>query len=171
MLFADIKNFSQLHDKQAPLFFAFFLDEVEHLIRAAKDKLVFWNTWGDGLFLVFNSVLHCADFTMQLLDWVEQVNWVEMGLPKDLTIRVGIHTGPVFPLMDKIINRRNFFGMNVNRTARIEPVTMPGCAFASEQFVASLMTEPGHKYTCEYIGVEELSKGFDRCPLYRLAHR
>jgi hypothetical protein len=59
----------------------------------------------------------------------------------------------------------------VTRAARIEPVTMPGCAFATEQFAALLTIESGEKYLCEYIGVEQLAKHYDRCVLYRPGRR
>jgi class 3 adenylate cyclase len=73
--------------------------------------------------------------------------------------------------MDPIIGRENVFGSQVNRAARIEPVTTPGCAFASEQFSAMLAAEDGHIFTTEYVGIEELAKGYDRCPLYLLGRR
>ncbi len=171
MLFADVKNFSQLRDKEAPLFFARFLNKVSSLIDAARGKLAFWNTWGDGLFLVFHDAADCADFAMKMLAWVEQVDWENIGLPADLTVRIAIHTGPVFPMMDSIIDRRNYFGTNVTRAARIEPVTMPGCAFTSEQFAAALMAGAQHDFACEYIGIQELAKGFGRCALYKLERR
>jgi pilus assembly protein FimV len=94
-----------------------------------------------------------------------------MDLPPDTALRLGLHAGPVYPHLDKIIERRNFFGSHVNRAARIEPVTTPGCAFASEQFAAALAVEPGHDFVCEYVGVEHLAKDYDRCPLYRLGRR
>jgi class 3 adenylate cyclase len=73
--------------------------------------------------------------------------------------------------MDKIISRQNFFGSHVNRAARIEPVTTPGCAYASEQFAALVAVECGDNFVCDYVGVEDLAKDYDRCPLYRLRRR
>lgn len=171
MLFADVKNFSKLREDQAPSFFAGFLDEVARIIQALKKKPAFCNTWGDGLYLVFDSVIACADFAMRLLERIEKVKWAKVGLPEDTTVRMGIHAGPVYPRRDKIIGRNNFFGSHVNRAARIEPVTTPGCAFTTEQFAATLAAESGHDFICEYVGVEELAKGYDRVPLYRLGRR
>src|SRR3970282_97467 len=96
MLFADVKNFSKLNEAQTPSFFALFLNEVANVIKASKNKPVFRNTWGDGLYLVFNNVVECADFAMRLLDKVENVQWEQMGLPADITIRMGVHAGPVY---------------------------------------------------------------------------
>jgi class 3 adenylate cyclase len=63
------------------------------------------------------------------------------------------------------------FGSHVSRAARIEPVTVPSCACASEQFAACLTVEAADEFACEYLGVHELAKGYDRCPLYRVLRR
>jgi len=171
MLFSDVKNFSHLSDTKLPVFILKFFDEVADVIAASPHPPTFRNTWGDGLFLVFDRVIDCADFALRLLDRMGQVHWEEMDLPHDTALRLGLHAGPVYPHLDKIIERRNFFGSHVNRAARIEPVTTPGCAFTSEQFAAALAVEPRHAFVCEYVGVENLAKDYDRCPLYRLGRR
>ena len=84
---------------------------------------------------------------------------------------MGIHAGPVYRHLDKIIARYNYFGSHVNRAARIEPVTLPGAAFTSEQFAAAVAVEAPQKFVCEFVGVEWLAKDYDRCALYRLARR
>ncbi len=171
MLFADVKNFSKLTEKLNPTFFTRFPSEVARVLHASKHKPIFWNTWGDGLYLVFENVVDCADFAMRLLDRIAKVDWEKMGLPKDTAVRMGIHAGPVYPWMDKVIKRKNFVGSHVNRAARIEPVATPGCAFTSEQFAAALIVEPGHDFICEYVGQKDLAKDYDRVTLYRLARR
>ena len=59
----------------------------------------------------------------------------------------------------------------IGRAARIEPVTVPGCAFTSEQFAACLTVEAPNEFVCEYLGDHDLAKDYDRCPLYRLMRR
>ena len=172
MLFADVKNFSKLREKQAPDFFRKFLALVQTALVAGLTQPLFGNTWGDGLYLVFDDVVPCADFALRFLESLEAVDWQALGLPKESGVRIGMHAGPVFRGHDPIINRENFFGSHVSRAARIEPVTVPGCAFASEQFAAALAMTPGHGFLCEYLGIEKLAKDYDdRCPLYRLTRR
>ena len=171
MLFADVKNFSKLTEEQAPSFFVAFLNSVAQIVRSSPRPPVFSNTWGDGLFLVFDHVVDCADFALRLLSRVDAIDWEKIGLPPDTAVRIGLHTGPVYPRMDRIIGRVNFFGSHVNRTARIEPVTTPGCAFASDQFAALLAVERGHPFVCEYVGIEQLAKEYASCALYRLMRR
>jgi class 3 adenylate cyclase len=168
MLFADVKNFSKLEEEEADTFFAVFPHEVADLLKSAA-RTDYQNTWGDGLFLVFDRVVDCADFALRLIDRMEAIDFAKVGLPADTTVRVGVHAGPVFSQHDPIIDRINFFGSHVNRAARIEPVTTPGCVFASEQFASLLAVEGGSDFGCEYMGIRTLPKDFDRCPLYRLS--
>lgn len=168
MLFADVKNFSKLREEQTPLFFYTFLDEVADVLERADPKPEYRNTWGDGLYLVFDTVRACADFALRLIERIEGIDFARAGLPADLTVRIGMHTGPVYRRMDPVLGREGFFGSHVSRAARIEPVTMPGCAFASEQFAALLTLEGDGDFVCEYMGVEDLAKGYDRAPLYQV---
>jgi class 3 adenylate cyclase len=168
MFFADVKGFSKLDEEQAPAFFEHFLSEVARLIANVDEKPIFQNTWGDGLFLVFNGAVPCAEFASSLLQGIEALHWTRWGLPEDTTLRIGLHAGPVYPRKDRVLGRQNYFGSHVNRAARIEPVTTPGCAFTTEQFAALLAVRADHPFRCEYVGVEQLAKEYDRCRLYRL---
>lgn len=169
MLFADVSGFSSLRDDQANIFFIQFSEKVAALIREFPAPPVFQNSWGDGLFFAFDRPEDCADFALALIDIPGSTDFESLGLPADLTIRVGIHTGPVFVLHDPIIEKKNMFGAHVNRAARIEPVTIPGCVYASEHMAAILAGSKGHRYILEYVGVADLAKGYDRCPLYQLS--
>ncbi len=134
-------------------------------------KPEFSNTWGDGLYLVFDSVKKGANFALQLMAKISEIDWEKVGLPIDTTVRIGLHAGPVYPGMDPVINRTNYFGSHVNRAARIEPVTPPGCIYTSEQFAALLVVEPDHQFKCNFAGVIPLAKGYDKCPLYQLERK
>ena len=171
MLFADVKNFSSLTDPFLPRFFLRFLGAVHEVLRTLANPPLASHTWGDGLYLVFEHVADCAEASLRLLERCETVDWEDLGLAKDPPLRIGIHSGPVFSGIDPVINRLNYFGSQVTRAARIEPVTIPGCAFASEQFAALLAIESGEDFVCEYVGVEKLHKDYGQCPLYRLARK
>jgi class 3 adenylate cyclase len=171
MLFADVAHFSKLREDQTLAFFVLFLNKVAELIDQARVKPIFKNTWGDGLYLVFDEPEDCAEFALSLLTAMSNIRFEDFGLPKELTVRIGIHTGPVYRKPDPIIGRDNYFGSHVNRTARIEPVTLPGCVYGSEQIAAMLAVDGGEKFVCEFVGVEKLAKEYDSCPLYQLSYR
>ena len=173
MLFADVAGFSGLPEPSLPAFFQKFLHIVhEELLRTPS---LFANTWGDGLYLVFDKVVPCADFALRLLRRLESFGWEAHGFhleeDKKPGVRIGLHTGPVFKGLDAVLGRDNYFGSHVSRAARIEPVTAPGCAFVSEQFAAALALTPDHDFVCEYLGLQPLAKDYDVCPLYRLTSR
>lgn len=168
MLFADVVGFSKLSEEAAPAFFVDFLGEVAGVIAASARPPVFRNTWGDGLFLAFDEVTDAADFALRLRDRVRETDWAARGLPAETSIRVGMHTGPVFPADDPILGRRNFFGSHVNLAARIEPVAAPGAVCVSARTAAILAGRSGHGFACDYLGTWALAKGFGESALYRL---
>lgn len=170
MLFGDVKGFSKLTDEHFRRFLE-ILDVPHKVLTQLQFKPCFINTWGDGLFVVFDSVVHAADFALQLLDGMEKVDWKTAGFPEKLMMRIGLHAGPVYEHFNPLLKRVDYAGSHVNRTARIEPVTTPGCAFASEQFAATLAMTKDHPFECEFVGIEKLAKNFDRCSLYRLIRR
>jgi len=171
MLFADVANFSKMNEELAPRFFARFPQAVADTLKGFTGRYLLANTWGDGFFAVFDAVADCAAFALELIDRVgEALDWQAMGFPDVNPLRVGLHAGPVFELdKDPVLGRRNFFGQHVNRTARIEPVTMPGCAYASEQFAALLTVKAADSYRCDLIGVEKLPKKAGAYALYRVS--
>jgi hypothetical protein len=76
--------------------------------------------------------------------------------------------GPVFPGLDRVTGREKFFGKEVVRTARIEPVTPTGETYVTEQFAACLGFAAGDSYSCEYVGLQPMAKGFGECRMYSL---
>ncbi len=168
MLFADVSGFSALREDQGNIFFILFSEKVAALIDEFPHPPIFQNTWGDGLFFAFERPEDCAAFALELVEIPANTDFESLGLPADLSIRVGIHCGPVFILPDPIIKQKNNFGAHVNRAARIEPVTMPGCVYASEHMAALLAGSREADFVLEYVGVADLAKGYDRCPLYQV---
>ena len=142
--------------------------EQPHIAAAAAPgapppppSLQFWNTWGDGLFVVFADPVQCSRFALVLLQKVHQTRWAMYGLPSELTMRVGMHAGPVLVGWDPVVRHNNFFGPHVLYAQLIEPITTPGCAFATAQFAACLATSPeAVEFKLEYIGSSVLEKEF-----------
>jgi len=168
MLFADMVGYSRLREHETPQFFVHFLGAIEREIDASRDRPVFGNTWGDGLYLVFEDVAHGADFALRLRDAIARIEWRKTGLPADMNIRVGMHTGPVFRTLDPIIKQENFFGSHVTRAARIEPVAAPGSVYVSEQSAAALAASDDRRFACDYLGPLGLAKQYGSGRIYRL---
>lgn len=168
MLFADVVGFSRLREEETPAFVVEFMGHVADTIARSKPKPSFCNTWGDGLFIVFEDVSAGARFALELRDSVLEKDWHAVGFPENVSIRIGMHAGPVFGARDPILGRVNYFGSHVNRAARIEPITPPGTVYVSEQAACLLATTGDDALTCDYMGATELAKKFGSGALYRL---
>jgi class 3 adenylate cyclase/tetratricopeptide (TPR) repeat protein len=170
MIFADVVGFSDFTEESIKTYID-FLDEIAGNIHNNSRRPLFQNTWGDGLFLVFEHAAEAAHFSLELLEKIKANDWSSKGFPEKTNIRIGMHTGPVFPAEDKIICQKNYFGTHVNRAARIEPVATPGTIYLTEQCAAYIVAEDRPSFSLDYIGVRPLAKSFGSCRLYRLRRR
>jgi len=171
MLFADFAGFSRVHDAVAPLFQESFLKVAAGEIDAARVKPLLASTWGDALYVVFDSPRDGADFALSFLERMRALDWTAAGLPDSSQIRIALHAGPVFRGFDPIMGRDNFFGSSVTKAARIEPVTPPGMVYVSEAFAATLASSGQREFALEYVGRLPLAKGYGESRIYRLERR
>jgi class 3 adenylate cyclase len=171
LMFADFAGYSRVHDAFAPLFQASFWKIAAAQIEASPVKPLMANTWGDALYVVFESSLDAAEFALQFLARMREVDWMAAGLSDTSEVRVALHTGPVFCGFDPIMGRDNYFGSSVTKAARIEPVTPPGMVYASEAFAATLAATGQDAYALEYVGLMPLAKGYGESRIYRLERR
>ena len=105
---------------------------------------------------------------MDLADLIDSTDWQTLGLPGDLSIRIGLHAGPVYECFDPISEQKTFCGIHVNHAARIEPITPPGNVYASEAFAALASEENIHSFVCEYVGRTPLAKDFGLFSTYHV---
>jgi class 3 adenylate cyclase len=171
MLFADFAGFSRVHDAVAPLFQESFLKLAAGQIEAARVKPLLASTWGDALYVVFDSPRDGADFALSFLESMRAVDWTAVGLPDSSQIRIALHAGPVFRGYDPIMGRDNYFGSSVTKAARIEPVTPPGMVYVSEALAATLAASGQRDFALEYVGRLPLAKGYGESRIYRLERR
>jgi class 3 adenylate cyclase len=168
LLFADFAGFSRLHDAVAPLFQASFWKIAAAQIDASPVKPLLASTWGDALYVVFDSARDGAEFALSFLESMLAVDWTAVGLSDSNQIRIALHAGPVFCGFDPIMGRDNYFGSSVTKAARLEPVTPPGMVYASEAFAATLAATEGDGFALEYVGRLALAKGYGESRVYRL---
>ena len=168
ILFADVVGFSKMEEQQKP----YFLNEFMNMLNQGIQNLGFTpevlNTWGDAIFFVGKNNKQAADFAFMLNDMVLNTNWEEKNLPNNLNIRIALHSGPIFIGNDPVLKRPNAYGEHVNRTARMEPITIPGQVYASDQFAANLKLETQNQYKYEFVGNLKLPKAFGDQELYHL---
>jgi len=170
LLFADVEGFSKLTDEEVTRFVQHFLGLVGELTGESAQKPLMKNTWGDGLYFVFSNVRDAGRFALELRDRVRGTDWPGKGLPS-LSLRIGLHAGPVFSCTDPVTQRANFIGIHVSRAARIEPVTPAGQVYASQAFAALAAAEGAEEFRCDYVGQTPMAKKYGVFPTYAVLRR
>jgi class 3 adenylate cyclase len=169
MLFADVKGFSKLTDEELPRFAEKVLGAFAAVLGGAYDEhLLYRNTWGDALYLVFGDVSQAATCALELQRAMGAIDLAEARLPADLSLRLGAHVGPAFPIVDPVRQVPSYFGSHVSRTARIEPVTPPTAVYVTEPFAAALALSGTEGLACDYVGHMPAAKDYGRLRMYRL---
>ena len=170
MLFADVKGFSRLSDEQLPRFAEAVLGAFAAVLARHPD-VCSSNTWGDGLFVVLANAEPAADCALELQAAMGAIDLAAAGLPPELSLRLGAHVGPVFPVRDPVCDALTFMGSHVSRTARIEPVTPPRAVYVTEPFAAALVLAGRDDLACDYVGHMPAAKDYGRLRMYRLRRR
>ncbi|NHA15978.1 TRAFs-binding domain-containing protein [Thioalkalivibrio sp. XN279] len=168
LLFADAVGFSRLDDAEVPLFVESCLGMVARLVAADAGSIPVRETWGDGLFLAFDSVQVAGLFALRLLDAVQETYWQALGFSRPLAMRLALHAGPVHLTTDPITGLPKCCGTHVSRAARLEPKTPPGQVYASEAFAALAAVEGAEGFRCEYVKQLEWAKRYGTFPAYVL---
>jgi hypothetical protein len=171
LLFADAVGYSKLTDVEVPRFIQHFLGDIADLIRRFPGAVVSRNTWGDGLYLVFETVKTAGLFALDLCDWVTRTDWSARGLPRTLSLRIALHAGPVFGLEDPVTGQKTFTGSHVSRCARIEPITPPGQVYASQGFAALAAGQKVSEFICQFVKQAEWAKSYGTFPTYLVLRR
>ncbi|MEO5340414.1 MAG: adenylate/guanylate cyclase domain-containing protein [Magnetococcus sp. MYC-9] len=181
MLFADIVGFSRLKEENLPClwqFLTFLHAQLEQSCR--RPDLV--ESWGDALYVVQPTASDMLHYAFALQRGFAACRPADFGLPYPLQVRVGLHAGPVYAGVHPLTGRDMIYGSHVSRTARIEPVTVPGQIYTSQQFVALLTVEESARrhrelflgdvtaiwYHCTYLGIQNLAKNYGSQPVYHL---
>ena len=101
-------------------------------------------------------------------DALATYDYATLGLDGSGGMRIGCHYGPAYRTVDHITDRITYYGTEVSKAARIEPVTPPGAVFVTEPFAAILALEAGRDFACRYVGRIPLAKKYGDYPMYRL---
>lgn len=168
LLFGDFRGFSKLREPQIETFVNGILNTLAQVLDQYQAGIDYRNTWGDGLFVVFQQVSEAAQCALALQRAMAEVDLAVLGLPNHLGLRVGVHVGPVMAFQDPLLGVQNFFGNHVSATARVEPITPPGEVYATEDFAALLSLHPDVALHCEYVGRMPAAKHFGELRMYRL---
>jgi class 3 adenylate cyclase len=168
MLMGDIRGFSKLTDEQLPPFSTHVLGAFASVLSVHDADIEYRNTWGDALFVVLSGATVAARCALDLQEAMAALDFSALGLPPNLAFRLSGHLGPVYPIVDPVLDRQSFMGSHVNRTARIEPVTLPGAVYVTESFAAAVELADSGDIGCDYVGHLPMAKDYGRLRMYRI---
>jgi hypothetical protein len=168
IVFGDIQGFSGISEAQHLPFLETVLGGFADALAPLRDDVEYAETAGDGIYVVLSNVVAAVRACHALHHSVDPARLIAAGLPAGLALRLSAHVGPVFRGLDRVTGREKFFGKEVVRTARIEPVTPPGETYVTEQFASVLYCQSGSTYRCDYVGHQPMAKGFGECRMYSL---
>ena len=169
ILFADYKGFSRLGERELPL----FMREVMGRIGATLDRfgkhVEFRNTWGDAIYAIVDEPGTAAHLALELQRDLRDLpaELSPQGAPSGM--RIGLHYGPIYVGSDRVTAAGLWYGGEVNRTARIEPVTPMGDVYCTEPFASALILDGVEDLEAIPLGERALAKDFGIVRLYRLA--
>src|SRR5258706_1186275 len=126
LLFADAVGYSKLSEDQIPGYIEGFLGAVADLSRRTAHRFEHVETSGDGLYMVFANATDAGHYALELSALVNRFDRAAWGLPPTFGMRVALHCGPVHCGIDPITGFPIYTGPHTSRTARIEPITLPG---------------------------------------------
>jgi hypothetical protein len=168
MLFADVKGFGALRDDQIPAFIEAVMGRMAKVVEGLDARPRHVETWGDGLFLVFDQPIDAAVAALALQEAHRALDLRSLGLPRSLGLRIGGHYGPVHLTTNPLTKTPAVVGAHVVVAARIEPDVAPGSACVSEALAGALATFHGDRVRCGYVGRTQGSKGFPETPIFNL---
>ena len=168
ILFTDFPGFSKLSEAALPAFWNGVMRRVADVLDAHGDAVECRNAWGDALYAVTQSAAVSAEIALSLQGALATFDYGSLGLRASMGMRIGAHFGTAYRAIDHITGRISFYGSEVSRAARIEPVTPPGAVFVTEPFAAMLMLEAPDRFVTRYVGRIDLAKGAGSAPMYRL---
>lgn len=169
MLFADVQGFGALRDDQIPAFIEGVMGRIARAISALDAPPRHVETWGDGIFLVFDQPIDAALAALALLEAHKALDLGALGLPRGLGLRIGGHYGPVHLRTNPLTQAPAVIGAHVVVAARIEPDAAPGSAYVSEALAGALATFHGDAVRCGYVGRTRGYKGFPATSIFSLA--
>jgi adenylate cyclase len=174
ILFTDFAGFSKLPEQALPAFWDGVMRLVADVLDEHGSEVACRNAWGDALYAVTPDASAAAEIALELQARLADFDYSTLGLGGDAIaatggMRVGAHYGSAWKATDRITGRTTFYGTEVSRAARIEPVTPPGAVFVTEPLAAILALEARDRFSCHYVGRISLAKNYGDYPMYRLA--
>lgn len=170
IIFSDLKGFSSIGTNNKINYLKKYIEISSELKRKLVSATTF-NTWGDAFIVSFNNGLDACDFMFALRTFVYENE--NDGKKFKIIPRIAAHYGEVALFEDPLLEKPNILGVEVNTTARIEPVTRPGEIFVTKEFKEAYESQLTDESDVEFdeLGEVKLAKNFGDHELFRLRRK
>lgn len=168
IIFGDFAGFSRIGEQGLPRFIEQVMGRMAAALADDADDILFRNTWGDALFVVVSTPTVAAHVALKLTECLADVDLTDFATSPGAGMRIGLHHGPVFQAFDPITGQIGYFGSEVTRAARLEPVTPVGKVYATQSFAAMLALTADRAFKCRYVGPVPLAKDYGTLPMHLL---
>jgi adenylate cyclase len=168
LLFADFRKFTELTERQLPEFWNYIIADIAKLLSAHKSTILYRNTWGDAFFIVLADAASAAQVAISIQ---ERLKIIQHGRAHKLDLRIGLHHGPVYRGWDPVCEQITYYGAQVNKAARAEPLAPAGEVVVTEPLAAMLALTARDKFDCSYVGQVKFPKDYGEYRMYRLSRR
>lgn len=171
ILFGDVVGFSKLQEEDVPRFHDIFMARISRELKSFGEKVLYKNSWGDALYVVFSDAVDAARFSLSIQKIIADMEFKPAGYEHALQLRLGGHFGPIYQGIDQLCEVETYYGSHVTRAARIEPVTPAGKVYVTESMAASLALSGVDDIDCDYVGPVPLAKDYGEIRMYQLRER
>lgn len=168
IIFADYKGFSRLDERQLPLFMREIMGRIGQVLDSFGAHVEFRNSWGDAVYVIVDQPTIAARIALALQDRLADLPTGLRPAGAIAGMRIGLHYGPIYVGRDRVTEGPLWYGGEVNRTARIEPVTPVGGIYCTETFAAALLMDGCADCSFTSVGKRALAKDFGEVELYRI---
>ncbi len=172
LLFADIKGYSKLSERDCLLFRRHFHAGLARDILAPRSGAILsQGTWGDAIHIVMDDLAEAGRLALDIRDWMSGQDWTALGLPAAPTLRIALHAGVVTRIPDPISGGFDYVGRGTSRAARIEPITCEGQVYCSGAYAALLALVNPPDLTLDYVGLRTLPKDAGTIQVFTLGRK
>jgi class 3 adenylate cyclase/glutathione S-transferase len=168
IMFGDVAGFSHVPERLLPLFQQHFMGKLSETLDAFGKQVLHRNSWGDAVYAILDTPEAGARCALAIQTALKELDLRQLGFTHPLELRLAVHYGPIFRGRDFLTKTETFFGAQVTRAARIEPVTPPGEVFVTEAMAAALALSGEASVRPEYVGNTQLAKNYGSLRMYVL---
>ena len=99
IVFADAVGFSKLPERDMPRFLRHYLFCAMQALETQSLAPLVKNTWGDGLYLIFESMREAGLFALDFRDRILSTEWCLGDSTWSPSVRIGVHAGPLYAFL------------------------------------------------------------------------